>query len=101
NYVDRKLFEVFSRAAHGIFDVGFLISDFKIWAPSLSARAMMLPASFCRDARIMAPAIFLGLRMVMAQMTEPDPLKKAPSAPAVSAERMVSSRNGTNFFRNG
>src|SRR5947209_19980269 len=86
--------------------IGFLISDygiadFKIWAPSLSARVMMMRASFWRDARIMAPAIFLGLRRVIAQMAEPDPLKKAPRGPAFSAERIVYSRNGTDLLRNG
>jgi len=52
-------------------------------------------------ARFMAAAIRSRSCNVIAQIVDPLPLRKAPSAPAFSAAAMTLGRNGISFVRNG
>ena len=101
--VDGELLEIFSALTHAgefsIFD--FAICDWRRRAPRLSAAVMIVRAPAERAAASMARETFSGERRVTAQMVEPEPLRKAPSAPADSAAAMTLSRNGISFLRNG
>src|ERR1044071_210098 len=80
-------------------ELGF--REVRIRAPRLSAdvTTILAPSDFA--AANMARETCSGERRVIAQMVEPDPLRKAPSAPADSAAAMTLSRNGIIFLRKG
>src|SRR5438874_4500902 len=94
NDIDRKLLEIFQRAAHSI-------ADFKTRTPRLSARVMTVCVWNSRDALSIAAAIFFESSKARAQIADPEPLRKAPKAPARSAAVITQSKNGISFFRNG
>ena len=104
NDVDRELLEIFSAVTHRSEIVGLRIANCDCAsrrAPRLSAAVMIVRAPSEFAAASMAREILSGERRVTAQMVEPEPLKKAPSAPADSAAAMTSSRKGISFLRKG
>jgi hypothetical protein len=62
---------------------------------------MIVLADIDPAARLIALAILSRSCSVIAQIVDPLPLKKAPSAPAFSAAEITRGKNGTNFCRNG
>src|SRR5688500_1958970 len=70
-------------------------------APRLSAPVVRVRAPGEAAAASMARETFWGARRVTAQMVEPEPLRKAPRAPADSAAAITLSRNGMSFLRKG
>ncbi len=101
--VDGELLEIFSALTH-LSNFEFRISNFEFGERARrGCRRLVITVRAPGEAAAasMAREIFSGARRVTAQMVEPEPLRKAPSAPADSAAAITLSRNGMSFLRKG